>query len=65
MLYIIANKPFEGSRVERDDTDLLFPYKYTREWHVGEELPRNLPRVVTFQADGDELEAILRGLKKE
>ena len=32
------------------------------EWHVGEPVPANLPRVVTFQADGDELELILHAM---
>jgi hypothetical protein len=31
---------------------------YKTEWHVGEPIPENLGRVVTFQADGDELEMI-------
>jgi hypothetical protein len=32
---------------------------YKDEWHVGEPVPKNLGRVVTFQADGNELELIL------
>lgn len=32
-------------------------------WHVGETLPIITARVVTFQADGDELEVILAALK--
>ena len=34
----------------------------THSWHVGEPLPKIEGRVVTFQADGDELAAILEGL---
>lgn len=30
-----------------------------REWHVGEPVPRHLGRVVTFQADGDELDLFI------
>jgi hypothetical protein len=33
------------------------------EWHVGEALPEITGRVVTFQADGDELECIVNALK--
>lgn len=35
------------------------------EWHVGEKLPAFVEehRVVTIQADGDELEVILRALR--
>jgi hypothetical protein len=32
---------------------------YKTEWHIGEPVPLNIGRVVTFQADGDELEVIL------
>ena len=34
----------------------------THSWHVGEPLPRLRGRVVRFQADGDELSALYRGL---
>ncbi len=30
-----------------------------QEWHVGEPIPKSIGRVVTRQADGDELELIL------
>jgi len=33
------------------------------EWHVGEALPEIIGRVITFQADGDELECIVNALK--
>ena len=33
------------------------------EWHYGEPLPSMQARVVSFQADGDELELILHALK--
>jgi len=32
-------------------------------WRVGEPIPDIVSRVVTFQADGDELEVILRALR--
>lgn len=32
---------------------------YKTEWHIGEPVPENLGRVVTFQADGDELNLFL------
>jgi hypothetical protein len=35
-----------------------------REWHYGEPLPRLECRVVSFQADGDELELIIDALRK-
>lgn len=35
---------------------------YKTEWHVGEPIPEDLGRVVTFQADGDELEMILAAM---
>jgi len=34
------------------------------EWHTGEKLPRIDGRVVTFQADGEELEVLLEVLRK-
>tara|TARA_R110002051_G_scaffold225581_1_gene288502 strand:+ start:283 stop:669 length:387 start_codon:yes stop_codon:yes gene_type:complete len=33
------------------------------EWHVGEGIPEITGRVITFQADGDELECIVNALK--
>ena len=33
------------------------------EWHVGEGIPDITGRVITFQADGDELECIVNALK--
>jgi len=33
------------------------------EWHVGAPLPEITGRVITFQADGDELECILKALR--
>ena len=40
--------------------------KITRErsWHTGETLPPIGGRVVTFQADGDELDVILEALRR-
>ena len=35
-----------------------------QEWHVGEPLPKVIGRVVTFQADGDELDFIIQALQK-
>lgn len=35
-----------------------------RTWHVGEPIPPLLGRVVTFQADGDELELILVAMRE-
>jgi hypothetical protein len=32
---------------------------YKTEWHIGEPIPTDIGRVVTLQADGDELELIL------
>lgn len=34
-------------------------YEFWYEWHIGEPLPEDLGRVVTFQADGDELNLFL------
>lgn len=34
------------------------------QWHVGEPFPSVLGRVVTFQADGDELDLILAALER-
>lgn len=33
------------------------------EWHVGEPIPEVTARVVTFQADSEELEVILTAIK--
>lgn len=33
------------------------------DWHVGETVPRITESVVTFQADGHELEVLLLGMK--
>ena len=33
-------------------------------WHVGESLPQIEGRVITFQADGDELDIILASLDR-
>lgn len=35
----------------------------TAQWHVGEPLPALSNRVVVFQADGDELELLLRAMR--
>lgn len=35
-----------------------------KEWHIGESLPEIKSKVVTFQADDDELEIILAALRK-
>lgn len=36
------------------------------EWHVGEPLPWHIlrNRIITFQADGDELELIIRAMEQ-
>lgn len=34
-------------------------------WHVGSPLPAITGRVVRFEADGDELAALVRGLDKD
>lgn len=35
-----------------------------QEWHVGEPLPTLEGRVITFQADGDELDVLLASLDR-
>lgn len=40
----------------KDDTG------HWKEWHVGDPLPEIEGRVITFQADGDELDVILASL---
>lgn len=39
--------------------------KKGKQWHVGETLPSITTKVVTFQADGDELEVIVEALKNK
>lgn len=50
MLYIIQK---DRSGIIRENT-----------WHVGQPLPHISRPVVTFQADGDELEVILKALRE-
>lgn len=37
---------------------------YDLHWHIGEPVPALKARVVTFQADGDELDLILEAMRK-
>lgn len=45
---------------EKSKSGVVFEYV----WHVGEPLPELSGRVITFQADGDELDTLLGALKK-
>jgi hypothetical protein len=38
--------------------------KVSQQWHVGNPMPEITSRVVTFQADGHELEMILAAMRK-
>lgn len=63
-LFIMSSKPFTGS-VDRSMHAACNPdAPHEMEWHVGEPFPDdfNSP-VVTFQADGHELDAIIDAFK--
>lgn len=51
MLYIMQNNGFTTNVPEE------------QQWHVGEPMPLIKARVVTFQADSDELEVIIEAIK--
>lgn len=46
---------------EKSKSGVVFEYV----WHVGEPLPELSGRVITFQADGDELDTLLGALRDE
>ena len=55
MLYIIGRKKFLGSVPDGN--------VFSKEWHINEPVPNiGQNRIITFQADGHELELILNAL---
>lgn len=56
----------DGTRERERDEKMMYitDHKTVHRWHVGEKLPDLHGRIVTFQADGDELFLLLRLLQE-